>query len=143
MSIDDLPPIPPPHKPKRQQKKGRPSKTKPKGSPVVGRQAETLFGAKNGNTPGVTSAQKKAAYRAAELAQIATTAWLENLVKLVNAEPDKALQHLDNTRLALVNSAQDRGFGKAQSSLDVTSSDGSARLPSVIQLVGPDAESDE
>lgn len=112
-----------PQQPKRKRgtKYSGDSKTKPKGTEPTERQRETMFGGVRGNIPGQTSEARKAAIEAGELAQIAMAAWLRDLVNKVNADPDNALSHLDNTRLALVNSAQDRSFGKATTSVDVTS----------------------
>lgn len=125
---------------KRQQKKGRPSKTKPKGSPVVGRQAETLFGAPNGNTPGLTSKQKLLAYRASELAAELSVDFLEEIKGHVDraraaGNGAEAIQALTTNALALMRDAMDRSFGKAQSSVDLTSNGETVNAPTQIQLV--------
>lgn len=125
---------------KRQQKKGRPSKTKPKGSPVTGRQAETLFGGPRGNTPGLTSKQKLLAYRAAELAAELSVDILEEVKKRVDqwkreGKSAEAIQELTTNVLALMRDQMDRSFGKAPTSVDLTSNGETVNAPTQIQLV--------
>lgn len=137
-------------KPKRQQraKDDFGSKTKQKGSPVVGKQASTLFGQPNAPKPGVTSAQRILAIRAAELAAKLQVDFLEEIDKHVTALRKKGATAeviavaTANVR-GIMTDAMDREFGKAGSSIDITSSDGSAKLPNVIKLVGPDENIDE
>lgn len=117
-----------PEKPKRKRttKHGPESQSKQKGSPVVGRQSETVFGGIRGNIPGQTSEQRKATIKAAELAAKMQLSFLEAYVKRI-----EELQTLDQgaeiialvnaNSLKLLNDAIDRAHGKATSSLDVTS----------------------
>jgi hypothetical protein len=109
----------------------------------------TRFGQPGGNKPGVTSDQRKATIRAAEAREKAAVkaakiqdmmlgAVVEELEKA--DDPAAVMMHIRADILRLVQDALDRGYGKAGASIDVTSSDGSAAMPSVIRLVGPDSD---
>lgn len=131
-------------KPRQRSTKGTgPSKTKQKGAPVVGRQAETLFGGPRGNTPGLSRDQALARYENGKLAERAQGIWLKTLVDKLEDVPESALDELRTDTLRLVQDAIDRANGKAVSSVDVTSSDGSASLPSAIRLIGPEDDDGE
>lgn len=94
----------------------------------------------SGNPGGKTKSQKRAEMEAAEKAAKARAILLDAVVdKLEKADlTEDKLAYIQKDILALIHNALDRGWGKAQSSLDLTSSDGSASLPSSIRLVGPD-----
>lgn len=123
---------------KRSTKDSGPSKTKQKGAPVVGRQAETLFGGPRGNPSGLSREQALARYENGKLAERAQGIWLKTLVDRMEQLPEEALEELRADTLRLVQDALDRANGKAVASVDVTSSDGSASLPNAIRLIGPD-----
>lgn len=140
-----------PYKPKRQQraKDDFGSKTKPKGSAVVGRQATTLFGAgPNAPKPGVTSEARIAAIKAAEIAAKLQldflSAYAEKVTKLrqVDDSADAIIELVNSNSLKMINDAIDRAHGKATSSVDLTSSDGSAAAPSVIRIVSVNPDQD-
>lgn len=98
---------------------------KQKGAPVVGRQYETMFGGPRGNKPGQTSETRKRTILAAEKAAIARDIMLDSLVDVLSqtANPQDVIDHIRSDVLKLVHEALDRGYGKAQASVDVTSSD--------------------
>lgn len=125
-------------KPRKRAVAGQVSKTKQKGAPVVGRQADTLFGGPKGNTPGLSAEQARRRYENGKLAERAQGIWLKTLVDRMEQLPEEALEELRADTLRLVQDALDRANGKAVASVDVTSSDGSASLPNVIRLVGPE-----
>lgn len=81
----------------------------------------------------------------AEAAAKAQTEMVEALARVVDqAKDDPAkLEHIKGDVLRLLSDSMDRGFGKAVQQIDSTSSDGSARLPSRILLVGPDTPTDD
>lgn len=106
------------------------SKTKPKGTPVVGKQAETLFGSVRGNPAGCT---KEAALRRHQAAEIAATVQLEFLqayakkikeIQDKSESADQVIELVNAHSLKLLDSVMDRAFGKAGSTIDLTSSDG-------------------
>lgn len=125
------------------------SKTKPAGSPVVSdAQASRLFGAPNGNRPGITSETAKLRVKNAEIAARLSNHMLSSVEKLVEdainrGVPEDIVALNTTNTLSLMKDAMDREYGKAGGSLDVTSSDGSAKLPTVIQLVGPEPTDNE
>lgn len=136
-------------KPKRKQRgpNDMGSKTKPKGSPVVGNQAKTLFGQPGAPKPGITKEAARLKVRAAELAAKLQVDFLEAVDDKVS-EARRAgasaavIEQLTTNVLNLMKDALDREFGKAGASLDLTSSDGTAKLPNVIRLVGPEKPTD-
>lgn len=128
--------------PRKRAGKGQVSKTKQKGTPVAGAQSETLFGGPRGPTPGKTREQKLAELEAAEKAAKARDIMLGAVLEQLEAVDANKLAFIQKDILALIHNALDRGWGKAQSNIDVTSSDGSASMPSVIRLVGPEDSDD-
>lgn len=130
------------YKPRRKQrpKDDFGSTTKKKGAPVVGKQATTLFGAgPNAPKPGVTSAQRILAIRAAELAAKLQVDFLEEIDSHVTkarksgASAD-VIATLTTNVLNLMKDAMDREFGKAGQTLDLTTN-GESVAPTQIQLV--------
>lgn len=116
------------YKPNRQQKKGRPSKTKPKGSPVVGNQGKTLFGQPGAPKPGRTSRQAQFAMKAAEYAAVLAEGFLEQAKKefdeaVARGDSREALALLSTNLLGLMKDQMDRHNGKAVNKVDLTSSD--------------------
>lgn len=138
-----------PPKRKRATKYGADSTTKQKGSPVVGRQSETMFGSgPRANRPGITSETAKLRVKNAEIAARLSNHMLSSVEKLVEdaisrGVPEDIVSLNTTNTLSLMKDAMDREYGKAGGSLDVTSSDGSAKLPTVIQLVGPEPTDNE
>lgn len=94
-----------------------------------------------GNTPEAWVVRR----RNAEKAQRIHAVLLESLERwLENAPNDEARTALIRADiLNLTKDSLDREYGKAQGSLDLTSSDGSASLPTKIMLVGPDTQEDD
>lgn len=79
------------------------------------------FGQPEGNPSGKTSEQKKAEYRAGELAAQIQMKMLAALHDAVAADPDKALSAIAADPLRLIKDAMDRQFGTAVSmTADVT-----------------------
>src|SRR5690606_9607896 len=108
---------------KRSTKSTGPSKTKQKGAPVVGRQAETLFGSGiRANPSGLSREQALLRDENGKLAEKAQHTWLKTLVSKLDEAPDDALDQLRTDTLRLVQDAIDRAQGKAVASVDVTSS---------------------
>lgn len=107
---------------------------------------ETRFGAGNRANPiGKTSEHRKAEIKAAELAAKVRLDLVEALAKTLN-DAGKDTEKLEAIRadvLRLLKDSEDRAFGTASQHVDQTSSDGSARLPTRIVLVGPEDLSDE
>lgn len=104
------------------------SPTKQKGAPVVGRQASTLFGAgPNAPKPGVTSEQRIATIKAAEIAAKLQleflTAYADKVTKLrqLDDSADQIIELVNSNSLKMLGDALDRAYGKATSSVDVTS----------------------
>lgn len=95
-------------------------------------------GNKKGNTPEAWVVRR----RNAEKAQRIHAVLLESLERwLENAPTDEARTALIRADiLNLTKDSLDREYGKSQGSLDLTSSDGSASLPTKIMLVGPDTQ---
>lgn len=129
-------------KPKRKQRGPNDlgSKTKPKGAPVVGNQAKTLFGQPGAPKPGITKEAARLKVRAAELAAKLQVDFLEAVDdKVTEARQAGAsaavIEQLTTNVLNLMKDALDREFGKAGASLDLTSSDGSQAAPTQINLV--------
>lgn len=129
------------YKPRRKQrpKDDFGSKTKPKGAPVVGKQATTLFGQPGAPKPGVTSAQRILAIRAAELAAKLQVDFLEEIDSHVTAARKAGasadvIATLTTNVLNLMKDAMDREFGKAGQTLDLTTN-GESVAPTQIQLV--------
>lgn len=124
------------------------SPTKKKGAPVVGNQAKTLFGQPGAPKPGVTSEARIAAIKAAEIAAKLQldflTAYAEKVTKLrqVDDSADAVIDLVNSNSLKMINDAIDRAHGKATSSVDLTSSDGSAAAPSVIRIVSVNPDKD-
>lgn len=120
------------------------SKTKKKGAPVVGGQARTLFGSgPDAPKPGITKEAARLKVRAAELAAKLQVDFLEAVDDKVSearrgGASAAVIEQLTTNVLNLMKDALDREFGKAGASLDLTSSDGTAKLPNVIRLVGPE-----
>lgn len=128
MTAPDTPEIP---KPKRKQlrKDDFSSTTKQKGAAVVGNQAKTLFGQPGAPKPGVTSAQRILAIRAAELAAKLQVDFLEEIDSHVTAARKSGasadvIATLTTNVLNLMKDAMDREFGKAGQTLDLKSTDG-------------------
>lgn len=94
-----------------------------------------------GNTPEAWVVRR----RNAEKAQRIHAVLLESLERWLDSAPsDEARTALIRADiLNLTKDSLDREYGKAQGSLDLTSSDGSASLPTKIMLVGPDAQEDD
>lgn len=94
----------------------------------------------SGNPGGKTSAHRKAEIRAAEAAAKVQADLVEALARVVDSAGDDLdrLAHIRAEVNTLLKNAQDRAFGTPSQHVDSTSSDGSAKLPSRIVLVGPD-----
>ena len=85
---------------------------KPRGNPNPS--PATRFGAgNNANPAGKTSEQKKAEYKAGELAAKIQMRMLEALSEAIYADPDKALAAISSDPLKLIKDAMDREFGTA------------------------------
>ncbi len=99
----------------------------------------------SGNPKGNSSEAWVVRRRNAEKAQRIHAVLLESLERwLDNAPSDEARTALIRADiLNLTKDSLDREFGKAQGSLDLTSSDGSASLPTKIMLVGPESQEDD
>lgn len=120
-----------------------PSKTKPKGSPVVGRQAETLFGSKiRPNPAGLSRDQALRRYRNGELAEQIQEEWLTTLLTRIKAVPQSALDELRSDTLRLVQDAIDRAQGKAVAAVEITNPDESLK-PTTIRLVAAKPDDDD
>lgn len=106
---------------------------------------ETRFGAGNKANPiGKTSEHRKAEIEAAELAAKSRLAAVAAFARLMDgsASDEDRIALVDANALKLLKDSEDRAFGTASQHVDQTSSDGSARLPQRIILVGPeDADS--
>lgn len=101
----------------------------------------TQFGAgNNANPQGKTSAHRAAEIRAAELAAKVRLDLIEALASsLDKAGNDTAkVEAIRSDILKLLKDSEDRGFGAPTQPVDNTSSDGSARLPQRIMIVGPE-----
>lgn len=96
----------------------------------------------SGNPGGKTSEHRQAEIRAAEAAAIVQADLVEALARVVQTAGDdlERLAHIKAEVNTLLKNAQDRGFGSPQQHVDTTSSDGSASLPTRIELVAPDEE---
>ena len=96
----------------------------------------------SGNPGGKTSEHRKAEIRAAEIAANSRLKLVESFAALIDgkdtAEDRAAL--LSSDWIKILKDSEDRAFGTASQHVDQTSSDGSARLPHRILLVGPDEE---
>lgn len=124
---------------KRAGKYDPPSKTKPKGTPVSGRQKSSLFGQPGGNIPGMTSETAKLRHRNAEIAARLSNNILTALDQIVSDAmsrevPQEAVDALTTQALALMKDSMDREYGKAGDKLDVTSN-GETVGPRVINIV--------
>ena len=100
----------------------------------------------SGNPKGKTAAQKKAEYKAGELAAMIQKRMLEALHNSIAASDSAALLAIAADPLRLIKDAMDREFGTAVQKSDHTSSDGSmAPKPTVIEFIAPKAadESDD
>jgi len=98
----------------------------------------------SGNPGGKTSAHRKAEVAAAEKAAIVQGIFvdaLHNAVVATDGDLEK-LALLTKEVNALIKNAQDRAFGAPVQPVDNTSSDGSARIPSVIQISAASAPKD-
>lgn len=123
------------------------SKTKPKGTPVSGNQAKTLYGQPGAPKPGVTKEAARLRVVNAEIAARLSNYMLASVEQMVEdaikrGVPEDIVALNTTNTLALMKDALDREYGKAGGSLDLTSSDGTAKLPNTIRLVGPDTQSD-
>lgn len=98
----------------------------------------------SGNPGGKTSEHRKAEIEAAEIAAKARLGLVRAFANLVDGVATDAERQalIDANALKLLKDSEDRGYGTPQQHVDNTSSDGSARLPHRILLVGPeDADS--
>lgn len=123
------------------------SKTKPKGTPVSGNQAKTLYGQPGAPKPGITKEAARLKVVNAEIAARLSNYMLSSVEQLVEdaikrGVPEEVVALNTTNTLALMKDALDREYGKAGGSLDLTSSDGTAKLPNTIRLVGPDTQTD-
>lgn len=94
----------------------------------------------SGNPGGKTSAHRAAEVEAAELAAKARLGLVRafaNLVAGVATDAERK-ELMDANALKLLKDSEDRGFGAPTQPVDNTSSDGSARLPHRIMIVGPE-----
>ena len=94
----------------------------------------------SGNPGGKTSAHRAAEVEAAEIAAKARLGLVRAFANLVDGVATDAERQalIDANALKLLKDSEDRGFGAPTQPVDNTSSDGSARLPSRIILVGPE-----
>lgn len=94
---------------------------------------------KSGNARGRSVGDRKRDNELAKLGQKIAGEWLEAIDIAISEAPtaEAKLVTLRPDTLRLVESVQDRAWGKAKQAVDLSSEDGSARIPSVIQLVGP------
>lgn len=97
---------------------------------------------KSGNSKGRTVEDRKRDNELAKLGQKIAGEWLEAIDTAISEAPtaEAKLITLRPDTLRLVESVQDRAWGKAKQAVDLSSEDGSASIPSVIQLVGPQAQ---
>lgn len=120
---------PQPPKRKRSTKYSCESKTKPKGAPVTGRQAETQFGGSRGNVPGQTSESRKAAIRAAEASAVALADFAEAFKDEITrarslGANQEVISMMTNNALNALKYSIDREYGKAADVIDHKSTDG-------------------
>ena len=94
----------------------------------------------SGNPGGKTSEHRKAEIEAAELAAKVRLGLVSAFANLVQGKASDEERHalLNSDALRLLKDSEDRGFGAPTQPVDSTSSDGSARLPTRIELVGPE-----
>lgn len=111
-----------------------------KGTPPTDKQRETMFGGPRGNPSGLSRDQALQRYENGKKAERIQGAWLDALLEAQEKLGPQALSELRADTLRLVTDALDRANGKAVAAVEVTSPDGSATMPSVIRLVGPEAE---
>ena len=81
----------------------------------------------SGNPGGKTSEHRKAEIRAAEIAAKARLELVEAFANLLTGRATDKEKHalLDSDALRLLKESEDRGFGQAKSSVDLSSEDGS------------------
>lgn len=106
------------------------SKTKPKGTPVSGNQAKTLYGQPGAPKPGVTKEAARLRVVNAEIAARLSNYMLASVEQMVEdaikrGVPEDIVALNTTNTLALMKDALDREYGKAGATVDVKSSDGS------------------